>query len=106
VICIPSVVEAMNRVTLEATVVGTPVVVSESTGIAAYLAPLGACLAVRPQSPAAIAEAVGRLLGDRALHEQVAAAALRASDGFRTERVAAEMLRLYESVAVARRPGG
>jgi glycosyltransferase involved in cell wall biosynthesis len=106
VICIPSVVEAMNRVTLEATVVGTPVVVSESTGIAAYLAPLGACLAVRPQSPAAIAEAVGRLLGDRALHEQVAAAALRASEGFRTERVAAQMLRLYESVAVARRPGG
>ncbi|HMA36347.1 MAG TPA: glycosyltransferase [Chloroflexia bacterium] len=98
VVCIPSVVEAMNRVTLEATVVGTPVVVSESTGIAAYLAPLGACVAVPPQSPAALAEAIGRLLHDPAYHAQVAAAALQAARGFATDRVAAEMLRLYARV--------
>ena len=46
-----------------------------------------------------------RLLRDPALPPQVAGAALRAAEGFRTERVAAEMLRLYESVAPARRAG-
>ncbi|MGI8587504.1 MAG: glycosyltransferase family 4 protein [Chloroflexia bacterium] len=98
VVCIPSVVEAMNRVTLEATVVGTPVVVSESTGIAAYLAPLGACIAVPPRSPAALAEAISALLLDPAHRLAVAASALRASGSFRTDRVADEMLRLYRNV--------
>ncbi len=95
VVCIPSVVEAMNRVTLEATVVGTPVVVSESTGIAAYLAPLGACVAVPPRAPDALAAAIGALLTDSAHHAAVAAAALQAAAAFRTERVAAAMRALY-----------
>jgi glycosyltransferase involved in cell wall biosynthesis len=98
VVCIPSVVEAMNRVTLESTVVGTPVVVSESTGIAAYLAPLDACMAVPPRSPAALAEAIGGLLTDPTRRQQIADAARRAAEGFRTDRVAGEMLRLYTSV--------
>ncbi|HUS13569.1 MAG TPA: glycosyltransferase, partial [Chloroflexia bacterium] len=98
VVCIPSVVEAMNRVTLESTVVGTPVVVSESTGIAAYLAPLGACVAVPPQAPAALADAIGALARDPAHHAAVAAAALRAAAGFRTETVASAMLAVYERV--------
>jgi glycosyltransferase involved in cell wall biosynthesis len=97
VVCIPSVVEAMNRVTLEATVVGTPVVVSESTGIAAYLAPLGACVAVPPRSPAALAAAIGDLLRDPAHHASVAAAALQAATQFRTAPVAAAMLKVYEA---------
>ncbi len=95
-VCIPSVVEAMNRVTLEATVVGTPVVVSESTGIAAYLAPLGACVAVPPRAPAALATALGDLLRDPAHHAAVAAAARQAAAGFRTDRVADAMLGVYE----------
>jgi glycosyltransferase involved in cell wall biosynthesis len=97
-VCIPSVVEAMNRVTLEATVVGTPVVVSESTGIAAYLAPLGACVAVPPRDPASLAGALGGLLRDPAHHAAVAAAALQAAAGFRTDRVADAMLGVYARV--------
>jgi glycosyltransferase involved in cell wall biosynthesis len=95
VVCIPSVVEAMNRVTLEATVVGTPVVVSESTGIAAYLAPLGACVAVPPRSPAALAAAIGALLRDPAHRARVTQAALQAATQFRTDLVAEAMLRVY-----------
>jgi glycosyltransferase involved in cell wall biosynthesis len=95
VVCIPSVVEAMNRVTLEATVVGTPVVVSESTGIAAYLAPLGACVAVPPRDPPALAAALGGLLRDPAHRARVAEAALQASAQFRTAPVAEAMLRVY-----------
>ena len=100
-VCIPSVVEAMNRVTLEATVVGTPVVVSESTGIAAYLAPLGACVAVPPRAPAALAAALGDLLRDPAHHAAVAAAALQAATGFRTDQVADAMLGVYERALAA-----
>ncbi len=102
VVCIPSVVEAMNRVTLEATVVGTPVVVSESTGIAAYLAPLGACVAVPPRSPAALATAIGALLRDPAHHAAVASAALQAASQFRTPRVAAAMLQVYAAALAMR----
>jgi glycosyltransferase involved in cell wall biosynthesis len=102
VVCIPSVVEAMNRVTLEATVVGTPVVVSESTGIAAYLAPLGACVAVPPRSPAALATAIGALLRDPAHHAAVAQAALQASTQFRTAPVAAAMLGVYQAALAGR----
>ena len=68
---------------------------AESTGIAAYLAPLGACLAVPPRSSAALAEGIGLLLRDPDHWHQVAAAAQRAAAAFHTDRVAAEMQQLY-----------
>lgn len=91
VVTSPSVVEALHRVALEAAAVGTPTVVSETTGAASYLAPQDACVAVAPRSPRAIADAVIGLLTDADLYARVRDNGLRVAEGLRVEPVAEQL---------------
>lgn len=74
---LPSVNEPFPMTVLEALAEGTPVVCTDSSGIARELARRQAAL-VTDGSPEALAEAVGRLLGDEALRRRLAEAGLRA----------------------------
>ena len=91
VVVSPSVVEALHRVALEAAAVGTPSVISETTGAASYLAPHNACLPVASRSPQAIADAILRLLSEPALYESVRTNALDVAESLRTESVAPQL---------------
>jgi glycosyltransferase involved in cell wall biosynthesis len=87
----PSILEAQNKVVPEAAAVGTPSVVTATTGIASYLAPLGACLTVPPADAGALASAVLDLLGDAAYLSGLQQKALRAAESLRVENVAPQL---------------
>lgn len=91
VLASPSVVEALHRVALEAAAVGTPAVITETTGAASYLAPHDACIPVAPRSPQAIADAIVMLLTDGELYTRVEENGLLVAAGLRVEPVAAEL---------------
>lgn len=76
---LPSVREPFPMTVLEALAEGTPVVCTDSSGIAAELARREAAL-VTDGSPSALADAVGRLLADPELRDRLAAAGRRAID--------------------------
>jgi glycosyltransferase involved in cell wall biosynthesis len=76
---LPSVHEPFPMTVLEALAEGTPVVCTDSSGIAAELARRQAAL-VTDGSPEALADAVGRLLVDEALRGRLADAGRRAID--------------------------
>jgi glycosyltransferase involved in cell wall biosynthesis len=99
VVASPSVVEALHRVALEAAAVGTPSVVTETTGAASYLAPRDACVSVPARSAAAIADAVIGLLNDQLLYERVKHNALRVADTLRIESVAPQLEAAWERAA-------
>ena len=101
VVASPSVVEALHRVALEAAAVGTPSVVTETTGAASYLSPHDACMAVPPRSPQAIADAIIRLLNDHALYERVKANALEVAGTLRLEAVAPQLEGAWERATQA-----
>jgi glycosyltransferase involved in cell wall biosynthesis len=87
----PSILEAQNKVVPEAAAVGTPSVVTDTTGIASYLAPHDACVSIPPRSAEAIADAILRLLGDRAHYDTISGNALKMADTLRVENVAPEL---------------
>ena len=99
VVASPSVVEALHRVALEAAAVGTPTVVSLTTGAASYLAPHNACLAVAPRSPQAIADAIIRLLTDAELYLDIRHNGLEVAEGLRVEPVADQLEAVWGRVA-------
>lgn len=76
VLVVPSHLESMNRVCVEAAAAGTPFVVTETTGVAGYLDRAGVGLTVPPRDPAAIARAVGVVLAGDWEREPEAARAL------------------------------
>jgi len=84
----PSILEAQNKVVPEAAAVGTPSVVTRTTGIASYLAPQGACVSVEPSSAEALAHAILRLLSDRRYYHEVQRNAMRLADTLRIESIA------------------
>lgn len=98
VVC-PSIIEAQNKVVPEACAVGTPSVVTETTGITAYLAPEEACVSVPPRSARAIEEAVLRLLGDRAHYDDVSRNALRMAETLRTGAIAPQLESVWRRAA-------
>ena len=87
----PSILEAQNKVVPEAAAVGTPSVVTETTGIASYFAPHDACISVPPSSAQALAEAILHLLRDRERYQEVQRNALRMADTLRVEAVAPQL---------------
>lgn len=100
-VAIPSTLDGFNKTGAEAAAHGTPLVVSTSAGIADYVAEWGAGRVVPPRDPAALAEAVAGLLGDREEWHAASAAAVRLSDECRTARVADGLAALYERIAPA-----
>ncbi|MGK5448679.1 glycosyltransferase [Streptomyces radiopugnans] len=102
---LPSVDEPFPMSVLEALAAGTPVVCTDSCGIAAELERRGAAL-VTDGSPGALAGAVLSLLEDRSLRERTAAAGRAAvRERFSLAAVADRLERLYGSAARAARPG-
>jgi glycosyltransferase involved in cell wall biosynthesis len=99
VLVIPSVVEAFNRVLVEAAAVGTPGVVTATTGVADYAGRAGCALVVAPESAEPIAEAVARLLGEPPLHARMSAAAIDFAQDFSPERIGARLLEHYRAIA-------
>ena len=92
---IPSVVEAFNRVLVEGAAVGTPAVVTATTGVADYAGRAGCALVVAPESADSIAQAVIQLLEDRALHARMSDAAMHFARDFSPERIGRRLLDLY-----------
>jgi glycosyltransferase involved in cell wall biosynthesis len=87
----PSILEAQNKVVPEAAAVGTPSVVTETTGIASYLAPLDACVSIPPRSAEAIASAILDLLREPDYYARISGNALKAADTLRVEKVAPQL---------------
>ena len=91
VLVCPSIIEAQNKVVPEGCAVGTPSVVTETTGITSYLAPHEACVSVPPCSAEAIAEGVLRLLNDSAYKEGISRNALLMAETLRAEAIAPQL---------------
>jgi glycosyltransferase involved in cell wall biosynthesis len=98
VLVIPSVVEAFNRVLVEGAAVGTPAVVTATTGAADYAGRAGSALVIAPESAEALGAAVVRLLEDKALHAQMSGAAIRFAQDFSPERIGRRLLDLYRDI--------
>jgi glycosyltransferase involved in cell wall biosynthesis len=92
---VPSVAESFSRVVVEAAAVGTPPVVTRTTGVSDYVAAHDAGLVVDPRSGASIAEALQELLSDRAAWEGYSRRAAAMAPAFSSEKIADDLLRLY-----------
>ncbi|MFO1095786.1 MAG: glycosyltransferase family 4 protein [Planctomycetaceae bacterium] len=88
--------EPFGRVLLEASACGVPIIATDVGGTAEMLTNGEHALLVPPDDPAAIAEAVRRLVGDRELASQLGRAASRhVADRFPIERSAQELFALW-----------
>ena len=91
----PSVAESFSRVVVEAAAVGTPPIVTRTTGVSDYVAAAAAGRVVDPRSGAAIAEAIVELLTDQAAWETCSARAVSLAVAFSSPRIATDLLHLY-----------
>ncbi|NTU83511.1 MAG: glycosyltransferase family 4 protein [Chloroflexales bacterium] len=92
---VPSVAESFSRVVVEAAAVGTPPIVTRTTGVSDYVAAAEAGRVVDPRSGASIAEAMVALLTDRAAWEACSTRAIALAPAFSSPRIAADLLSLY-----------
>lgn len=92
---VPSVAESFSRVVVEAAAVGTPPIVTRTTGASAYVAEHAAGLVVEPRSGAAIAEALVALLTEPSAWAGYSRNAAAMAPAFSSARIAADLLRLY-----------
>ncbi|MBP1467654.1 glycosyltransferase family 4 protein [Candidatus Chloroploca sp. M-50] len=92
---VPSVAESFSRVVVEAAAVGTPAVVTRTTGVSDYVAAYGTGRAVEPRSGAAIAEAITALLQDAAAWQTCSRHAVVLATAFRSSEIATDLLALY-----------
>jgi phosphatidyl-myo-inositol alpha-mannosyltransferase len=90
--------ESFGLVLLEAMALGVPVVASDIPGYRAVLTNGSEGLLVPPRDPAALARALGLLLGDPALRARLGSAGARTAAGYGWGRVAEELERIYLSV--------
>ncbi len=98
VIVIPSVVEAFNRVLIEAAAVGTPAVVTATTGVADYAARAECALVVAPESADAIGAGVVQLLNDSTLWQSMSARAIAFAQDFTPARIGERLLEMYRQI--------
>ncbi|MBO9333682.1 MAG: glycosyltransferase family 4 protein [Roseiflexus sp.] len=95
-VVVPSVAESFSRVVVEAAAVGTPPIVTRTTGVSDYVAAADCGIVVAPRSGAAIGEALVRLLRDRSLWERCAQRGPVMAAAFNSQTIARQLLRLYE----------
>ncbi len=96
VLAVPSHLESMNRVCVEAAAVGTPFVVTETTGIAGWLPGAGVGVVVPPRNPSALAAGLAEVLAGRFVRDPHATETFVRR--FAPDSVAAELIALYESL--------
>ncbi len=92
--------ESLGVVLLEAMAAGVPIVAGENSGYAETLAGSGLLCAPAPER---VAESIAVLLADRDRRETMRASASRVVGAFDTERVAPQILRVYEHALARRR---
>ena len=93
VLAVPSHLESMNRVCVEAAAVGTPFVVTETTGVAGWLPGPGVGVVVPGGDRRAIAAALGEVIAGGFVRD--AERTLEFVRRFSPERVAADLVELY-----------
>ncbi|MFJ6011241.1 glycosyltransferase family 4 protein [Streptomyces sp. NPDC092952] len=105
--CVPSLYEGFSLPAAEAMATGTPLVATTGGAIPEVAGPDGeTCLAVPPADPGALADALGRLLGDPELRARLGAAGRdRVLARFTWKRAAIGTADLYRE-AIAARSGG
>ncbi|PZS02302.1 MAG: hypothetical protein DLM69_04175 [Candidatus Chloroheliales bacterium] len=95
VVGISSVVDALNKVALEAAAVGTPTLLTTSTGAAPYVEQEGIGIVVPPRDAAALATGL-----DQALSSDISLRAMQHgptwAEQFRSVTIADQLLELYE----------
>jgi glycosyltransferase involved in cell wall biosynthesis len=101
VLAVPSHLESMNRVCVEAAAVGTPFVVTETTGVAGWLPGPGVGIVVPNGDPAALVAALAETIERRFGRDDDRAREFVRR--FSPQRVAAELIGLYEPLVAARR---
>lgn len=97
VVVVPSVVEALNRVAVEAAAVSTPSVVTRTTGIGEYMAEHGYGLLVEPRSAESIAAALRILLADEERRHALGSRGPQLAAQFRSQAIADALLTSYQS---------
>ena len=95
---VPSVAESFSRVVIEAAAVGTPPIVTRTTGVSDYVAAAEAGWVVDPRSGAAIAEALVALLTDQPTWAACSTRAVALALAFSSPRIATDLLHLYRKV--------
>lgn len=100
---VPSVVEALNKVVIEAAAVGTPAVITETTGIAFPAARDGVGLAVKAADAAALAQGITALLEDRERLAEMSRRGPAWAANFSSRRIAASLLDFYQAVVKPKR---
>lgn len=94
----PSHVEGLGMAVLEAMACGVPVVACDTDGLREIVEQEVSGLLVRVGDPAALAEAIVRLLRDRALRGRLVAGGLARARGRGVDRMVARMASLYRSL--------
>lgn len=95
-VVVPSVIEALNRVAIEAAALNTPAVVTRTTGISEYMVEHGYGLVVEPRSPESIAAALRIVLRDPQRNRALGAGGPAMAAQFRSELIAADLLAQYK----------
>jgi glycosyltransferase involved in cell wall biosynthesis len=98
---VPSVVEALNRVAIEAAANGTPPVVTHSTGITDYILEHGCGLIIEPSSASSIAAALRIVLTNSTRACQLGQHGPTMAATFRSQVIAEELLTAYRAVLSA-----
>ncbi len=96
-VVVPSVAESFNRVAVEAVAVGTPVVVTATTGVSVYIHKEQCGLIVEPRSPVAIANALVQLLTDQCAWQEYSANGPTMAAKFSSTAIATALLHLYKT---------
>lgn len=100
VVAVPSHLESLNRVCVEAAAGGTPFVATETTGVTGWIPGPGVGLVVPPRDPPALATALNEILhGNWCRDDEQAAAFVRQ---FSPDRVAAQVVELYTEALTQR----
>lgn len=92
----PSRFEGFGLPVLEAMACGTPVITSNASSLPEVAG--DAALLVDPEDTPALSDAIGRLLGNAALHQQLSAAGLQRAATFSWNRTATETVGVYRQV--------
>ncbi len=98
VVVVPSLSEALGIVALEAMAAGKPVVASAVGGLAEVIQDGHTGLLVPPGQPAALAEAIDRLLRDAGLRARLGQAARAAAAELSPAAIAAATMKVYDTV--------
>jgi len=99
IVTVTSVAESLSRVAAEAGAVGTPTIVTRTTGISEYVAEHDCGQIIEPRSGQSVAEAAAKLLSDRELWQRQSANGSRLAADFRSSVIAQQLLDAYQPIA-------